>query len=500
MIVAADIFDATVSRHQSEGCDVIKPQPGPQFNALASEADIIIYGGSVFSGKTYLLLMEPLRYILIPNFTAVCFRKTSPQIHNEGGLWDTSEEIYPKAGGIGSPHNASWRFPSGARIRFSHLQYDKDVHWWQGSQIPLIMFDELTHFSSKQFFYMLSRNRSATGIAGYMRATCNPDPDSWVATFVEWWINQDTGLPIPERSGVLRWFIRVNDRIIWCDTPGELRARYGSDQRPKSVTFIAGKLTDNKIGTEKDPAYLASLMALPMVDRERLLNGNWKIRATSGMCFKRHWFQTVEYQEVPVGGRTIRYSDRASTEPTPEYPDPDWTRCLKVRYVNGIFYIMHLASTRSRPLGVKTMLKNLAEQDGHGCDIVLEGDPASAGDFEIEEYIRFFAGWSVIVNKPTKNKYERAKPAMTQAEAGNIKLVRSPGGHAWHEEFLGELEAFAEDPKLYAHDDIVDILSGAVHVLTGQNDGVMPGQLRAGLQRPNHFAVDRLTASDLRLS
>nr|WP_272950863.1 terminase family protein [Sinorhizobium medicae] len=35
---------------------------------------------------------------------------------------------------------------------------------WQGSQIPLICFDELTHFSAKQFRYVVSLNRSMSGV------------------------------------------------------------------------------------------------------------------------------------------------------------------------------------------------------------------------------------------------------------------------------------------------------------------------------------------------
>jgi hypothetical protein len=75
------------------------------------------------------------------------------------------------------------------------------VYDWQGAQIPLICFDELTHFRAHQFFYMVSRNRSTCGVRPYIRATCNPDADSWVANFLAWWIDPETGFPIPERAG-----------------------------------------------------------------------------------------------------------------------------------------------------------------------------------------------------------------------------------------------------------------------------------------------------------
>lgn len=43
-----------------------------------------------------------------------------------------------------------WNFPAGASVSFAHLEHDKTVLNWQGSQIPLTCFDELTHFSAKQ--------------------------------------------------------------------------------------------------------------------------------------------------------------------------------------------------------------------------------------------------------------------------------------------------------------------------------------------------------------
>jgi len=132
------------------------------------------------------------------------FRRSTVQVRNEGGLWDESEKLYPAIGASPKEHVLQWSFPSGASVSFAHLEHDKTVLNWQGSQIPLICFDELTHFSAKQFWYMVSRNRSMSGVRPYIRATCNPDADSWVVEFISWWIDQDTGLPIPERAGVLR--------------------------------------------------------------------------------------------------------------------------------------------------------------------------------------------------------------------------------------------------------------------------------------------------------
>jgi hypothetical protein len=158
------------------------------------------------------LLLEPLRHVANPNFGAVIFRQTSPQITNEGALWDEAGRLYPLIGGAPRVGDMLFQFPSGASVGFGHLQHEHTKLDWQGSQIRLIGFDELTHFTRSRFFYMLSRNRSMCGVRPYVRATCNPDADSWVAEFIAWWIDQETGR-IPERAGVLRWFVRVSDAM-----------------------------------------------------------------------------------------------------------------------------------------------------------------------------------------------------------------------------------------------------------------------------------------------
>ena len=201
----------------------ISGQTGPQTEFLKTPADICIYGGAAGGGKTVGLILEPLRYVgRVANFTAVYFRRTMPQITNPGGLWDESLKFYPRLGGTPYTGVREWRWPRGSKIKFSHLQFETTVYDWQGSQIALICFDELTHFTAHQFFYMVSRNRSTCGVRPYIRATCNPDADSWVADFLAWWIDQESGQPLPERAGLLRYFIRIADKIVWADQPEDL--------------------------------------------------------------------------------------------------------------------------------------------------------------------------------------------------------------------------------------------------------------------------------------
>lgn len=267
----------------------IRPHSGPQEQFLSSPADIVIYGGAAGGGKSYGLLMEPLRHVSNPQFGAVILRKNCPEITNEGGLWDESSKLYSLLQSVPRRGDLSWQFPSGAMVSFSHLESDRELFKWQGSQICLLGFDELTHFSKHQFFYMLSRNRSTCGVRPYVRATCNPDADSWVAEFIAWWWDELTGYPIPERAGVVRWFVQGAGGIVWADTPAELLADY-PDQTPKSVTFIPAKLEDNPTLEANDPGYRANLQAQSHVERERLLHGNWLIRGGIDEEFPGEWF------------------------------------------------------------------------------------------------------------------------------------------------------------------------------------------------------------------
>jgi len=273
----------------------IEAQPGFQEEFLKSKADIAVGGGSAGAGKSFALLMEAGRNVGVEGYNAVLFRRTSPQIRQAGGLWDTSTELYTSIGG--EPHETflEWRFGNESKIKFAHLQYEKDKISWQGAQIAMIGFDELTHFSQTTFDYLLSRNRTMCGIKPYIRATCNPDPDSWVAKFLSWWIDQDQtsptyGLAIPERAGVIRWFARDAGNYVWGDTPEEVVAKCPHifenealkdikvSDLVKSVTFIPGTIHDNAKLLKKDPAYLSNLLAQDDAMVAQLYRGNWKVR------------------------------------------------------------------------------------------------------------------------------------------------------------------------------------------------------------------------------
>lgn len=436
-------------------------------------ADIAIYGGAAGGGKSFALLMEALRHTpRNKEFAAVFFRRNTTQVRNPGGLWDESMKLFPWAGGVPIRHSLEWNWPDGGKVKMAHIEHESTVLDWQGAQIPLIGFDELTHFTQTQFFYMVSRNRSTCGVRPYIRATTNPDADSWVAAFIAWWIDQQTGYPIPERAGKVRWFIRLNDVIIWADSPQELREKYGrpdlpddhEDQvMPKSVTFIPARLSDNKILMKADPGYLANLKAMSTVERERLLGGNWKIKPAAGLYFKRSDATLVDTIPTDVVSWVRRW-DLAATEVSESNPDPDWTAgVLMGRTASGRYIIADVVHMRKRSDDVRKAVKRTAENDaqrfGQGkVKIWIPQDPGQAGVTQVDDYTKHLSGYSVRSIRETGDKVTRADPFAAQWQANNVDVLRAP----WNDTFFGELEAFPST----AHDDQVDAASGAFHALT----------------------------------
>lgn len=270
-------------------------------NSLFMVEDFIVTHNS----KSYSLLLETLKDINSKDFKSVIFRK---EIDDLSDLIDTSNNIYQDFGTYNrSKADMSWNFNSGASLKFNYYsdKYDDFKVRMQGKQFAYIGIDEITHMEYPKFKYLITNNRNAFSLRNRMVGSCNPDPDSWVAKFIDWWIGED-GLPVPERNGVVRYCFmdgdNVND-VYWGDSKEEVYQQcksiidkywldsywqYGSpaDLFVKSVAFIEAKLEDNKQLLRSDPTYLANLAGQSEEQRSRDLEGNWKFKTVGDDMIK----------------------------------------------------------------------------------------------------------------------------------------------------------------------------------------------------------------------
>lgn len=463
---------------------ILAPQKGPQEMFLATSADICIYGGAAGGGKTFGLLLEALRHKNNKSFNAVIFRRDYTQVTSPGGLWDSSRKVYSYIKGsrpIKTP-KLHWLFPSGASVNFAQLGNDEDCLSWQGSQITMIGFDELTHFSEYQFFYMLSRNRTDSGVIPYVRATCNPDADSWVAKFIQWWIDQETGYPIQERSGKVRWMVRLNEVIYWFDTIQEAvdaAIQSGMDYEKavimaKSVTFIASTLQDNKILIKNDPGYMANLLALALVERERLLYGNWKIKAAAGLMFKRIKVNMLENLPTDVI-LWARGWDLAATAED-EAGDPAYTASVLIgKRKNGRYIVADVINRRCNAAEVRELIKMtcIADRVKYGRVITrLPQDPGQAGKDQAQSYLKLLAGFFVKILPESGDKVTRAEPFSAQwiglngMDKGNVDILIAE----WNEEYFNQMESFPQSK----FKDMVDASSSSFNELEGKATHSVP--------------------------
>lgn len=447
---------------------VIKPQAGPQTAFLSSSADIVIYGGARGGGKTFATLLEPLRNIHTPGFNAVIFRRTYPQITNAGGLWDKSSEIYPLVGGKPSAAKLQWEFNNGSAIpstiAFRHMKLEESKVEWQGLQICLLMWEELTHFSKSQFIFLMGSNRSTCGVRPYIRATCNPDADSWVKDLIAPYLCED-GYVNLDMVGKLTYFTIENEEFKFVDQ--SYRDSLGLP--PKSLTYINADVWDNQELLAKDPGYLQNLMAQSEVDRERFLGikgrgGNWNARATGGKVFKSEWLPIID--RVPdhlwyhPQTKIMRFWDRAATVPQNKGDDPDKTSGVKMLLTpDGNIIVLDRITGYYTPDAGDKLIRDTAIADGPQCEVGYFQDPAQAGTYQANAMRKLLKGFATCTTPATSNKYQQAKPFSAACEHGEVQLLKGD----WNQGYILQLTGFPDAPK----DDDVDASAGAYNALSG---------------------------------
>ena len=222
------------------------PNEGPQTDFLAASEKDVLYGGAAGGGKSFAMLIDPLRYCHFAEHRALILRRSMPELRE---IIDKSRELYPKAfkGAKFKEVEKLWQFPSGAKIEFGFLARDADVYRYQGQAYSWIGFDEITHLPTEfGWNYLASRLRTTNPeLPTYLRCTANP---GGVGAH---WVKKRYVEPSPEN-----------------------KTFQGKDGLTRK--FIPARLQDNPFLAE-DGEYERMLESLPAIQRKQLLEGNWDI-------------------------------------------------------------------------------------------------------------------------------------------------------------------------------------------------------------------------------
>jgi hypothetical protein len=270
-----------VNKHLAEESEknvIFAPNQGPQEDFLAAAETDVLYGGAAGGGKSYAMLVDPLRYAHRASHRALIIRRSMPELRE---LIDKSRELYPKAfpGCKYREVEKLWNFPSGAKIEFGFLERDADVYRYQGQAYSWIGFDEITHLPTEfPWNYLASRLRTTDSeIVPYMRCTANP-------------------------GGVgAHW---VKKRYIEPNEPNH--SFVGNDGLTRK--FIPARLEDNPY-LAKDGRYEQMLKALPATQRKQLLEGNWDVNEGAAFTEFDLDLHVVPPFEIPISWERIKGID-----------------------------------------------------------------------------------------------------------------------------------------------------------------------------------------------
>ena len=257
---------------------VFRPNEGPQTEFLAAGETDVLYGGAAGGGKSYAMLVDPLRYAHKAAHRALILRRSMPELRE---LIDKSRELYPRAfpGCKYREVEKLWTFPSGAKIEFGFLERDADVYRYQGQAYSWIGFDEITHQATEfGWNYLASRLRTTDPeIIPYMRCTANP-------------------------GGVgAHW---VKKRYI--DPAPPNRGFQGADGITRK--FIPARLDDNPY-LATDGRYEQMLKSLPDVQRKQLLEGNWDVAEGAAFTEFSPPVHVVTPFEIPLHWQRVKGID-----------------------------------------------------------------------------------------------------------------------------------------------------------------------------------------------
>ena len=293
-LITQDVIDevpANVQEHLADKDIIFQPNKGPQRDFLAASEREVFYGGARGGGKSYAMLIDPLRYCHKEHHRCLLLRRTMPELRD---LINHSQRLYSRAypGAKWREQEKEWRFPSGAKIEFGYAENMTDVLRYQGQSYTWIGIDELPQYHSPDIYnFLRSSLRSVDpSIPVYMRATGNP------GNVGSQWVKEMFVDPIDPNTAF----------NIEVSTP--------SGTKYITRRFIPAKLQDNPYLMQTDD-YYAMLSSLPEVQRKQFLNGDWDAFSNAAFSEFDRDLHVVEPFEIPKGWQRFRAADWGYSSP-----------------------------------------------------------------------------------------------------------------------------------------------------------------------------------------
>ena len=318
-LLTEDLIDSApkpVQDHIKEQDVIFKPNTGPQTQFLAASEREVFYGGARGGGKSYAMLVDPLRYCHRATHRALLIRRTMPELRD---LINHSQRLYSRAfpGAKWREQEKEWRFPSGAKIEFGYAENMTDVLRYQGQSYTWIGIDELPQYPTPDIYnFLRSSLRSVDPeIPVFMRATGNPGNvgSQWVR---EMFVNPST----PNKKFDVKISTPVGVRKI-------------------SRRFIPAKLQDNPYLMQTDDYYIM-LASLPETQKRQFLDGDWDAFDDSAFPEFKKQTHVVESFEIPKGWYRFRAADWG-------YSSPACCLWFAIDYDNNIWIYRELYVTKN---------------------------------------------------------------------------------------------------------------------------------------------------------
>ena len=270
---------------------IFQPNEGPQTQFLAAAEREVFYGGARGGGKSYAMLIDPLRYCDKQKHRGLLLRRSMPELRD---LINHSQQLYPKAfpGARWREQEKEWRFPSGAKIEFGYAENTTDALRYQGQSYTWIGIDELPQYPTPDIYnFLRSSLRSVDPeIPVFMRATGNPGNvgSTWVKEMF------------------------VDPAVPNTKFDVEIQTPVGN----KKITrrFIPAKLQDNPYLMQTEDYYIM-LASLPEVQRKQFLDGDWSAYEDAAFPEFNKDVHVVEPFDIPRNWHKFRACDWGYSSP-----------------------------------------------------------------------------------------------------------------------------------------------------------------------------------------